>query len=175
MTCGGRVKLYFETYFSADWQIAVFGAGHVAQALIASLLQLQCRVLCVDARQEWLDSLPESPKLKKRLMANPAEAVSGLGEKTFVLMMTQGHATDFPVLFECLKREKNFPYVGVIGSKSKRAVLLKDLIAAGINPAHAEEFHCPIGLKLGRSEPAEIAVSIAAQLIQVRDAAGRTG
>jgi xanthine dehydrogenase accessory factor len=83
--------------------------------------------------------------------------------------MTQGHATDFPVLLECLRREKSFPYLGVIGSKSKRAVLVKDLVAAGINPTRAEAFHCPIGLKLGRSEPAEIAVSIVAQLLQVRD------
>lgn len=175
MTCGGRVKLYFETYGVSDWQIAVFGAGHVAQALVTALLQLQCRVICIDARDEWLRALPQSPKLVTRLRENPAMEIHSLPDETFVLMMTQGHATDFPVLFECLRRAKKFPYVGVIGSKSKRAVLVKDLIAAGVNPNRAEEFHCPIGLKLGSSEPAEIAVSIVAQLIQVRDAAGRTG
>lgn len=169
MTCGGRVKLYFETYGVAEWQIAIFGAGHVAQALVAALLNLQCRVVCIDARQNWLDSLPESSKLTKRLLANPASAVNGLGDRAFVLMMTQGHATDFPVLLECLRREKSFPYVGVIGSKSKRAVLVKDLIAAGVDSSRAERFYCPIGLKLGKSEPAEIAVSIVAQLMQVRD------
>jgi xanthine dehydrogenase accessory factor len=175
MTCGGRVKLYFETYGVSEWQIAVFGAGHVAQAVVASLLTLNCRVLCADGRQEWLDSLPVSPKLRKIHTGDPAMEIHNLPENTFVLMMTQGHATDFPVLLECLRREKKFPYVGVIGSKSKRAVLVKDLIAAGVNPPKAEDFHCPIGLKLGKSEPAEIAVSIVAQLIQVRDAADRTG
>jgi xanthine dehydrogenase accessory factor len=170
MTCGGRVKLYFETYGVSDWQIAVFGAGHVAQALVAALINLNCRVLCVDSRQDWLDSLPTSSKLRTAHVPDPAMEIHSLSEDTFVLMMTQGHATDFPVLKECLSGEKSFPYVGVIGSKSKRAVLVKDLIAVGINPTKAEEFHCPIGLPLGRSEPAEIAISIAAQLLQVRDA-----
>ena len=170
MTCGGRVKLYFETYGVSDWQIAVFGAGHVAQALVALLLNLHCRVLCIDPRQEWLDSLPDSPKLKRIKTIDTAAEIARLSDSAFVLMMTQGHATDFPVLLECLRREKPFPYVGVIGSKSKRAVLVKDLIAAEVNPPRAEQFHCPIGLKLGKSEPAEIAVSIVAQLLQVRDA-----
>ena len=169
MTCGGRVKLYFETYASADWPIAVFGAGHVAQALVRALSPLNCRVICVDSREDWLASLPASNKLERRHRVTPAMEIHSLPDNAFVLMMTQGHATDFPVLVECLKREKPFPYVGVIGSKSKRAVLVNDLISAGINPTQAEQFFCPVGLPIGKSEPAEIAVSIVAQLLQVRD------
>lgn len=169
MTCGGRVKLYFETYGVADWQIAIFGAGHVAQALVAALLPLECRVVCIDARSEWLDALPQHPRLTTRLNETPAGEIVSLTDETFVLMMTQGHATDFPVLLECMKREKPFRYVGVIGSKSKRAVLLKDLIAKGIDTVRADSFYCPIGLPIGKSEPAEIAVSIIAQLISLRD------
>lgn len=171
MTCGGRVKLYFETYAVADWPIAVFGAGHVAQALVQALLPIRCRIICTDSRAEWLGNLPKATKLMVRHTEQPAMEIHNLPDESFVLMMTQGHATDFPVLLECLKREKTFPYVGVIGSKSKRAVLVRDLIAAGIDPARAEQFHCPIGLPIGKSEPAEIAVSIVAQLISVRDAA----
>lgn len=170
MTCGGRVRLYFETYASAAWPIAIFGAGHVAQALVAALLPLKAQIVCIDERAEWIAALPDSPKLERRHSANPAMEIQSLPGKTFVLMMTQGHATDFPVLLECLKRDKPFPYVGVIGSKSKRAVLVKDLVSAGINPTRAEQFFCPVGLPIGKSEPAEIAVSIVAQLLQVRDA-----
>ena len=170
MTCGGRVKVYFETYRAADWQIAIFGAGHVAQAVVAALMPLQCRILCVDSRRDWLASLPDSAKLERRFSENAALEIHSLAPETFVLLMTQGHATDFPVLLECLKREQKFPYLGVIGSKSKRAVLVKDLIAAGVDPQNAEGFLCPIGLPIGKSEPAEIAVSVAAQLVQYRDA-----
>lgn len=169
MTCGGRVKLYFETYASADWPIVIFGAGHVAQALVSALLPLKARIYCIDARADWIAALPDSPKLEKRQCPTPAMEIQSLPDNAYVLMMTQGHATDFPVLLECLKREKKFPYVGVIGSKSKRAVLVKDLISAGINPTQAEQFFCPVGLPIGKSEPAEIAVSIVAQLLQVRD------
>lgn len=170
MTCGGRVKIYFETYASADWQIAVFGAGHVSQALVQLLATLDCRVMCLDSRADWLNALPVSAKIVSKQVAEPATEIHYLASQTFVLMMTQGHATDFPVLLACLKREKPFPYVGVIGSKSKRAVLVKDLLSAGINAQRAEQFICPVGLPLGKSTPAEIAVSIVAQLLQVRDA-----
>ena len=169
MTCGGRVKLYFETYAAADWPIVIFGAGHVAQALVSALLPLKARICCVDARADWIAALPDSPKLEKRQCATPAMEIHSLPDSAFVLLMTQGHATDFPVLLECLKRDKPFPYVGVIGSKNKRAVLMKDLIAAGVDPTQAEQFFCPVGLPIGKSEPAEIAMSIVAQLLQVRD------
>src|ERR1019366_7669378 len=59
MTCGGSVKLYFEPHFGpGPWSIAVFGAGHIAQALLPVLLPLPCRITCVDARPEWLARLP---------------------------------------------------------------------------------------------------------------------
>ena len=64
MTCGGLVKMFFEVYNRKDWRIVVFGAGHVAQALIRCLLPLSCRIVCVDSRQDWLDRLPNSPQLE---------------------------------------------------------------------------------------------------------------
>jgi xanthine dehydrogenase accessory factor len=54
MTCSGEVKLFFEIDNKGVWNIAVFGAGHVAQALIPMLAKLHCRVTCVDSRHEWL-------------------------------------------------------------------------------------------------------------------------
>ena len=57
MTCGGVVKLFFETYNHSQWQIAIFGAGHVAAAVVHCLLPLECRVTCIDPREEWLDRL----------------------------------------------------------------------------------------------------------------------
>src|SRR5262245_28921714 len=55
MTCGGVVKLYFEAYNHRAWRIVVFGAGHVAQSLVRCLSELECRIVCVDPRAEWLD------------------------------------------------------------------------------------------------------------------------
>lgn len=172
MTCGGAVTLYFETYNHRTWRIAVFGAGHVAQALIHSLGSLDCSVTCIDSRAEWLNRLPDHPRLAAVQAADPRQCVEGLEEQTFALCMTMGHQTDLPILEALLRLPQALPFVGVIGSRAKRAVLVRDLLARGLDPERAEAFHCPLGLELGSNQPGEIAISIAAQLITVRDALG---
>jgi xanthine dehydrogenase accessory factor len=95
--------------------------------------------------------------------------VADLPVDAFVVCMTMGHATDRPVLEEIFRQGRKFPFLGVIGSKAKRAVLLKELAAAGIPNDAASNFHCPIGLDIGTNQPGEIAVSVVAQVIQERD------
>lgn len=168
MTCGGSLKLYFEAFNIEAWQIVIFGAGHVANALTRLLAQLDCRVTCYDARQEWLGKLPESPRIVRRLEPDLPGVVSELPEHAFVLLMTMGHTTDGPILAEIL-RTRTFPYLGVIGSRAKAMRLKKDLREAGLPPEAEDAFYCPIGLPIGSNHPAEIAVSIVAQLLQERD------
>ena len=74
MTCGGRVRLYFETFLASDWHIVIFGAGHVAQALIRTLLSLDCRITCVDPRADWL---AQGTKLCRADDARPRDRFSG--------------------------------------------------------------------------------------------------
>jgi xanthine dehydrogenase accessory factor len=168
MTCGGSVKLFFEAYNVATWQIVVFGAGHVAQALVPVLLGFDCRVTCFDQRREWLDRLPASEKLTPVLSADMAAEVKNLPDNAWVILMTMGHATDFPILAGIL-RSRELPFVGVIGSRAKATTLKKDLANAGLAEEALDRFRCPIGLPIGSNHPGEIAVSIAAQLIQERD------
>jgi xanthine dehydrogenase accessory factor len=175
MTCGGTVKLFFETYNHNEWRIIVFGAGHVAAAVIECLRQLDCHVTCVDPRAEWLDRIPDGSRLRKVQADDPRSLVSGLPRDAFVICMTMGHATDRPILEEIFRQGHTFPFLGVIGSRAKRAVLVKELTAAGIEADAAERFYCPIGLDLGTNQPGEIAVSVVAQLIQERDGWRREG
>jgi xanthine dehydrogenase accessory factor len=169
MTCGGSVKLYFELYHIDRWKIAIFGAGHVANALIPLLLNLDCHVYCFDTRQEWLDKLPQSDKLIKKLSTNLPSEVKGLTDDTFVVLMTMGHSTDKPILLEILSTSRKFPYLGVIGSDAKAARLRKDILEAGLPENLQKAFYCPIGIQIGTNHPHEIAISVAAQLIQDRD------
>lgn len=173
MTCGGSVKVYFELVWEAqNWQIVIFGAGHCAQALCRILSQIDCLVTVVDTRREWLDRLPQSPSITPVLVNDFGDYVARLEASQYVLLMTMGHSTDSPVLVRILQAMPGrLPYLGVIGSKAKAARLKADLLAAGVEPRHAEAFHCPIGLPLGTNAPGEIAVSVAAQLLSVRDAA----
>jgi xanthine dehydrogenase accessory factor len=169
MTCGGSVKLFFEAYNHGIWRIVVFGAGHIANAVIQCLGQLDCHVTCIDPRSEWLDRIPQTARLQKIRSDEPRTMVAQLPDDAFVICMTMGHATDRPILEEVFRQGRTFPFLGVIGSKAKRAVLLKELAEAGIPPEQANAFHCPIGLALGTNHPGEIAVSVVAQLIQERD------
>jgi xanthine dehydrogenase accessory factor len=169
MTCGGSVKLLFETYNHSDWRIVVFGAGHVANAVVNCLAPLDCHVTCVDPRADWLDRIPARDRLRKIQCDQPRSLVADLPDDVFVICMTMGHATDRPILEEIFRQDRRFPFLGVIGSKAKRAVLLKELAAAGVPAGRAGDFQCPIGLELGTNQPGEIAVSVVAQLIQERD------
>jgi xanthine dehydrogenase accessory factor len=169
MTCGGSVKFYFEPHFGfGPWSIAVFGAGHVAQALIPVLVPLPCRITCVDARVEWLDRLPRARNLQVIHSQKPEDVVPSLPDGSFLAVMTMGHATDRPILRRALT-ERDFPFIGVIGSASKAEILRRELVADGVAPELASRFHCPIGLDFGTNHPHEIALSIAAQLLTERD------
>jgi xanthine dehydrogenase accessory factor len=167
MTCGGIVRVYFEAFNVTRWKIVVFGAGHVANALIDLLQKLDCRVTCIDPREEWLARLPESSKLTKVLSADMPSEVAKIAEGSFVILMTMGHTTDKPILIEIL-RTRTFPYLGVIGSNAKAKRLRQDVLAAGLDEAATRAFFCPVGLEIGSNHPQEIAVSVVAQMLQVR-------
>jgi xanthine dehydrogenase accessory factor len=170
MTCGGEMQLFFDPHFgagSAAWTIAIFGAGHVAQALVPVLVPIDCRILCFDPRLEWIARLPSAHNIRAQAVAEITEAVDSLPSDAFVLALTQGHATDLPVLRRALAAD--FPFVGAIGSKSKRATLERELREAGLAEEKIASFQCPLGLPIGSNHPQEIAVSIAAGLLEARD------
>ena len=171
MTCGGTVKLFFEAFARTPWDIVIFGAGHVAQALVRTLLNLDCRITCFDSRAEWIARLPAHPRLHAIVTDDLASRVASLPAGAFALLMTKGHSTDTPILVEALRRHGDFPYVGVIGSAAKRAALRRGLIELGGDANAFESVHCPMGLALGTNHPYEIGLSIAAQLVQMRDQA----
>lgn len=169
MTCGGEVTMFFEIHRPLDrWEIAVFGAGHISQELIPLLLRLDCHITVADQREEWLAKLPESRRLKKICSPDLASVVDTLSDNTFIASMTMGHASDVPVLVRALT-VRNFPYVGVIGSIAKRNRIEKDLSEMGVTSERLKEFYCPMGEDFGRNAPAEIALSVAAQLLKFRD------
>lgn len=169
MTCGGLVKLFFEVYNRKDWRIVIFGAGHVAQALIRCLLPLACKIVCVDSRPDWLARMPDSSQLETIHEPDMPNYVSQLNDRDFVICMTMGHAADRPILEAIFSSGKRPAFLGAIGSRSKRGVLLRELGESGIPRDVAEALVCPLGLPIGTNQPAEIAISVAAQLLERRD------
>lgn len=169
MTCGGEMTLLFEVVGgSRGWHVAVFGAGHVSRALVNLLATLDCQIDVVDEREDWLQGMPRAGNVNTHLVDRFEDGVDLVREDSFVLSITKGHSADRPVLRELLKREESLPFLGVIGSASKRAVLLRELKEDGITEEKLCSLVCPLGLPIGNNQPGEIAVSIVAQLLEVR-------
>lgn len=168
MSCGGEVEFIFEAYNPHPWKIAVFGAGHIAQELIPILLKLDCEVSCFDTRSEWLNKLVVQKNLRKFECEGYTSNITELDPNSFCVVMTQGHSTDLPVLTKILSSFSP-PYIGVIGSEVKSIKIRNELRSIGISQERIENLKCPMGLAIGGNEPAEIAISISAQLLQARD------
>ena len=173
MVCGGAATLFYEISAACNWNIAIFGAGHVAQATVGLLCTFACNVICIDHRQEWLDKIAQRSNLRKILTAEMPEEVYKLPAGTFYVCMSQGHATDLPIVRQILKRNQA-AFIGVIGSEPKARTLRGALLKEGFTEDAVNKIHCPVGLPIGSNAPTEIAVSIAAQLLQTRDALART-
>ena len=171
MTCGGEVKFLFEVVRNDEWPITVFGAGHISQQLVPLLLTLNCRVTWIDPRADWLAKLPDHRKLRKVCTEDMPAEVTKQPPAAFFVLMTRGHASDLPILAKTLQTRKA-PYLGVIGSAQKASVLRRDLKAQGVEDELIESFYCPMGKPIGNNTPAEIAVSVVSQLIEVRDQLG---
>ena len=163
--CGGHVTVLFEPVVPAP-ELALFGAGHVGQALVRCLADIPFRVRWVDARADAFP--PEIPDNVTCVLASaPETVVADLAQGSMAVVMTHDHALDYRLVEACLRRG-DLKFVGLIGSDTKRARFARRLRADGVSDA---AMACPIGLPgIGGKLPAEIALSVAAQLMQVRDA-----
>lgn len=172
MTCAGEVAIYMEVYRpELEWNVVVFGAGHVSQKLCRFLVELDCQVTCIDTRPEWLSRLPDHERLEIREVAQYADGIEHIRPRSTVIIMTMGHATDMPILTGIAKRDLEIPYLGVIGSDSKAAIMRRALREAGVADEFIAGITCPMGDKIGNNTPPEIAVGVLAQLVRLRESA----
>jgi xanthine dehydrogenase accessory factor len=171
MTCGGELALFFEVQRQElAWNIVVFGAGHVAQTLCRFLVELDCRVVCVDTRADWLERLPRNDKLEACRVGNYCDGIERIVPGSDVILMTMGHGSDMPILKAIEKGNLAIAHLGVIGSDAKSGILRKQLAADDLPREFIDRIVCPLGDKLGNNTPAEIAVGIVSQLLRLRNA-----
>jgi xanthine dehydrogenase accessory factor len=166
--CGGEATLLLEPIRPPSFQIALFGAGHVGKALVKLLGDVPCRVTWIDPRDNIFPELiPGNVTID--VSDEPETEIAAVPPGSFVLVMTHSHPLDQRILETALKRV-DFRYVGLIGSATKRARFIKRLKARGLSDAELARLTCPIGIEgAGGKHPAEIAIAVAAQLLQVRD------
>ena len=162
----------FAEQLNSSGRVYIFGGGHVAQALEPVLTNIGFRCVVMDDRPDFTrrELFPTAEEIKLIDFGNIAASVNITGED-YVCVMTRGHAFDTVVQSQILPLRPY--YVGVIGSRAKAAGVRRQLIENyGVSEADCDIVTTPIGLDIGAETPAEIAISIAAQLIAVR--AGRS-
>jgi xanthine dehydrogenase accessory factor len=162
----GEKKYYSEPLVRAG-RVIVFGGGHVAQELVPVLTHVGFRCVVIDDRKEFANNrlFPTADRVIVGSFENISDSVD-ISEKDYVVIMTRGHNYDFIVQKQMLVTDAC--YIGVIGSKNKIAKTNAMLLEAGIPQQAIDRIYTPIGLPIKAETPAEIAISIAAELIKVR-------
>ncbi|MGO4572778.1 xanthine dehydrogenase accessory protein XdhC [Microvirga sp. 2TAF3] len=156
-----------EIHGEARTPVLLFGAGHVGRALVLALAPLPFSVRWLDPREDAFPShIPANAK--PVLLKDPEAEIAGAPPDAFILVMTHDHPLDMAITAAALSR--GFPYVGLIGSATKRARFEKRFRELGLGEERLGSLACPIGLPgIAGKEPAVIAASVTAQLLQVRD------
>ena len=174
--CGGTLTLRLsplDAATAAAWtdppvrlRLQLHGAGHVGRAIVRLLADLPCEVLWVDERDKEFPSEPSPPHIE-RLVSDAPEAEVALGRPgDAYLVLTHRHDLDLRIV-EAILRRGDFGFCGLIGSATKRARFEHRLRDRGIPAANLARLTSPIGLPgLTGKEPAVIAVSVVAQLLQ---------
>jgi xanthine dehydrogenase accessory factor len=179
--CGGLVNLMFARLgVDSDWvglaqeaetiELYLFGAGHVGTALVRSLGDLPIRINWIDTRD---DMLPQQPPAGVNAICTdtPEADIDTAAAGSYFLVMTHDHSLDQRLCEQILKRD-DFAYFGLIGSLSKRRNFETRMRRRGIDAAKFARISCPIGIGgIASKQPAQIAISVAAEILQVYDLA----
>lgn len=148
--------------------VYLFGGGHVARELAHILAMTDFRVAVYDQRERMVsrEFFPEASSLLRGPFTEALARVGAITAEDYVVIMTPGHQGDYEVLAQVLRTPAK--YIGCIGSKKKIAVTRERLLADGFTETDIARIYAPIGLPIGGETPAEVAVSVAAQLIACR-------
>jgi len=157
----------FKENSNRNYLLYIIGAGHVGLATAKLFETLDFDITLLDNRESHvLDAQPDGFNKKLIDYNNVAQSIPE-GNKSYVIIMTHGHKVDMLVFKKLIKR--NYKYLGLLGSKSKVATLFKALKSEGTSQGDLDKIDAPIGLKINSKTPAEIAVSIAAKIISVKN------
>jgi xanthine dehydrogenase accessory factor len=167
MACGGSQEVLIEP-FGLQSPLYIIGAGHCAVELSDLAARCGFSVTVIDDRLEWCQP-QKHPRALCRLCRSYTdfEGIINFSPQAFIVIMTHQHAHDEEALRACLG--KPWRYLGMIGSRRKAGLLLDKLASEGIDRELLQRVCSPIGLPIGSQTPAEIAVSICAQLIADRN------
>jgi xanthine dehydrogenase accessory factor len=164
-----ELTIFLEPIFPLP-KLIIVGAGHIGKSLSHLGKMLDFEVTVIDDRSEYANkaNLPDADHI---IVGDIGEVMGNmdLNPDTYVVIVTRGHKDDARALRECIGGQA--AYVGMIGSRNKVAVMREEFMRKGwVEPREWKDIHAPIGLDIHSKSVDEIAISIAAQLIQVKNA-----
>lgn len=168
---GSRERLFFELHGPATTLI-VFGAGQVAIPLVRFAAVLGWRTVVVDGRERFAtrERFPQADEIRIGLLAEIAGGMR-YDASTFVILVAHDYKFEVPVLREVLAREP--AYIGLLGNRARGSAVLDFLAAEGFGAETLARVHVPVGLDIGARTPPEIALSVLAEALAIRN--GRPG
>ena len=164
--CGGEMEIYLEPYLPPA-TVLVIGCGHVGRAVADLAHWLGYRVAVTDDREELVTAefIPNADIYLPGSIEN-ALAQHKVTRNTYITVVTRNVMVDRELLPHLVKTPA--PFIGVMGSKRRWQTTRKMLLEDGVSEADLARFHSPLGLELNAESPAEIAVSIMAEIIMLR-------
>jgi xanthine dehydrogenase accessory factor len=162
-------SLFIHVVRPHAFDVVLFGNGHVGRALVQVLGALPCRVRWIDEREhDFPATVPDNVEIVAT--DAPAAEVADAPRGAYVVVMTHSHDLDFDIVEAALERH-DWAYLGLIGSKPKRAQFERRFAARGAPETELARVTCPIGAQSGLTskEPGAIAVGVAAEMLAVRD------
>jgi len=167
MVCGGVVTMFYE-YIGVKENVYIFGAGHVGQALTNVLNVLDFNIIVIDDRLDVYEAFSGATEKVNKYFTDYID--DGIKEDSYVVVTTPGHKHDFLVLDKILESKIKVKYMGLICSEKKLNTYLEQVEEKFGKDVDLNNFYSPIGLDLGGSgSPEEIAISIASEILAVRN------
>jgi len=167
--CGGKAEIYFDVVTPPD-DLLIVGGGHCGRALArAAALLGSFAVTLVDDRPEFArrEDLPEAVTVA-RVAPDFGDLAGYLHANAYVALVSQGYLTDLAALRQALAAAGPPAYIGMMGSRRKVRTVREALLAEGVSKEALDSVQAPIGLEIGSETPAEIAISILAQILDLR-------
>jgi len=166
LVCGGDLVVFVEPLLP-PFQLVIIGAGHVGSALTRAARLAGYRTTVIDDRKEFAnpESLPDAEEILVNDFSDPLQGVRVRGN-TGIVIATRGHTHDLEAAKASLKTRAG--YIGLVGSRRKRAVIASALAEAGFPGNEIGRIIVPVGIPIGSETPEEIAISIIAQIIAYR-------
>ena len=165
--CAGNVSIFVQTFILKN-KLIIFGGGHVAYNLYKFAVELGFSVVIFEDREEFCNK-ERFPRASEIIYGNIVENMSNYSfdKNCYVVLSSSSHKSDENILKEIV--DKEVAYIGMLGSKKKVSFIMKSLLDKGVGREKLQRVYAPIGIKIGGETPQEVAFSMMAEILLIKN------